>query len=114
MADRADSLAASQPIAPTVLAPGRGDRYVPAYQCVNLRASISMIQAPTERGRKPLKAAGIMTREVIAVRPDTPARSIAMLLFKRGISAVPVIDEGGGLVGMVSEGDLLPRDEIRA
>jgi CBS domain-containing protein len=70
-----------------------------------------MIQTPTARGRKLLKAADIMTREVIAVRPDTPAHSIAMLLFKRGISAVPVVDESGTLVGMVSEGDLMPRDE---
>jgi CBS domain-containing protein len=70
-----------------------------------------MMQTPTARGRKLLKAADIMTREVIAVRPDTPAHSIAMLLFKRGISAVPVVDESGTLVGMVSEGDLMPRDE---
>jgi CBS domain-containing protein len=70
-----------------------------------------MIQAPTERGRKPLKAADIMTREVIAVRPDTPTHSIAMLLLKHRISAAPVVDESGALVGMVSEGDLLPRDE---
>ncbi|MGB8525876.1 MAG: CBS domain-containing protein, partial [Rhodoplanes sp.] len=62
-----------------------------------------MIQTPTERGRKPLKAADIMTREVIAVRPDTPTHSIAMLLLKHGISAAPVVDEGGALVGMVSE-----------
>jgi len=70
-----------------------------------------MIKTPTERGRKPLKAADIMTREVIAVRPDTPTHSIAMLLLKHGISAAPVVDEGGALVGMVSEGDLMPRDE---
>lgn len=70
-----------------------------------------MIQSPAERGHKTLKASDIMTREVVAVRPDTPARAIALLLFKHGISAVPVIDDTGTLVGMVSEGDLLPRDE---
>jgi CBS domain-containing protein len=64
-----------------------------------------------ERGRKPLKAADVMSREVVVVRPDTPARAIATLLFKRGISAVPVVDEGGSPIGMVSEGDLMPRDE---
>lgn len=58
-----------------------------------------------------MKAADFMTRDVIAVRPDTPAREIAALLLKHGISAVPVMDDAGTPVGMVSEGDLLPRDE---
>lgn len=52
-----------------------------------------------------------MTREVIAVRPETSAREIAMLLFKHGISAVPVVDQNDAVIGMVSEGDLLPRNE---
>ena len=70
-----------------------------------------MIQTSVARGRKPLTAANVMSREVIAVRPDTPARAIATLLFKQGISAVPVVDESGSPIGMVSEGDLMPRDE---
>lgn len=70
-----------------------------------------MAEPSLGRGRKPLKAADFMTRDVIAVRPDTPAREIAALLLKRGISAVPVVDDAGTPVGMVSEGDLLPRDE---
>ena len=69
-----------------------------------------MVQTSSERRHK-LKAADFMTRKVIAVRPDTPAQTIAMLLFRHGISAVPVIDDSGAPVGMVSEGDLLPRDE---
>lgn len=52
-----------------------------------------------------------MTRDVIAVRPETAARTIATLLFQHGISAVPVIDENDAVIGMVSEGDLLPRNE---
>lgn len=58
-----------------------------------------------------MKAGEVMTRQVVSVRPDTPASSIALLLFKSGISAVPVIDENGAAIGMVSEGDLMPRDE---
>lgn len=52
-----------------------------------------------------------MTRNVITVRPETPARAIAALLFRNGISAVPVIDETGSPIGIVSEGDLIPRHE---
>ena len=58
-----------------------------------------------------MKASEIMSREVVSVRPDTRTSSIALLLFKNGISAVPVLDEDGKPVGMVSEGDLLPRNE---
>lgn len=58
-----------------------------------------------------MKAAEVMTTKVLAVRPDTPARSIALMLFRHGISAVPVVDDIGIPIGMVSEGDLLPRDE---
>ena len=58
-----------------------------------------------------VKVSEVMTRNVITVRPETPARAIAALLFRNGISAVPVIDETGSPIGMVSEGDLIPRQE---
>lgn len=83
-----------------------GYRSVPALHPRN-----TMIHTSVAYGRQPLKAADVMTREVIAVRPDAPPRAIAALLFKHGISAVPVVDEGGAPLGMVSEGDLMPRDE---
>ncbi|RAI45278.1 histidine kinase [Rhodoplanes roseus] len=57
-----------------------------------------------------MRAADVMTRTVITVAPSAPARVIAKLLHQHGISAVPVVDDGGSLLGMVSEGDLIPRD----
>jgi CBS domain-containing protein len=56
-------------------------------------------------------AAEIMTTPVVTVTPDTPASRIAKLLLENHVSAVPVVDAGGGLVGIVSEGDLLRRDD---
>nr|WP_205520827.1 CBS domain-containing protein [Propylenella binzhouense] len=53
-----------------------------------------------------------MTSPVISVGPDTPISEIAALLIERRISGVPVVDGGGRLVGIVSEGDLLRRAEI--
>jgi CBS domain-containing protein len=53
-----------------------------------------------------------MTREVVTISPDTPVLDIVRLLLSRGISGVPVIDEEGAVVGVVSEGDLLRRAEI--
>jgi CBS domain-containing protein len=58
-----------------------------------------------------MKASDIMTRDVVSVRPETSARQIANVLLAKGISAVPVVDETGAPVGVVSEGDLIGRDE---
>ena len=58
-----------------------------------------------------MHASDIMSTPVISVAPDTPVREIAALLHEKRISAVPVLDKGR-LVGLVSEGDLLHREEI--
>ena len=59
-----------------------------------------------------MDAGDVMTREVVTIGPDTPVLQIVQLLLARGISGVPVIDEDGALVGVVSEGDLLRRVEL--
>ena len=59
-----------------------------------------------------MKAQDVMTSPPITVRPDTPVVDIAALLIERRISAVPVVDESGRAVGIVSEGDLLRRGEL--
>jgi hypothetical protein len=58
-----------------------------------------------------MKAGDMMTTSVVTVKPDASAHSIALLLWKKGISAVPVVDDHGVPLGMISEGDLMPRDE---
>ena len=52
-----------------------------------------------------------MTSTVRSVGPDARIGDVAKLLRDCGISAVPVVDEAGRPVGMVSEGDLIGRDE---
>lgn len=59
-----------------------------------------------------MRAMDVMTTDVISVDPDTTVRDLATLLAERGISGAPVVDSSGGLVGIVSEGDLLHRAEI--
>jgi CBS domain-containing protein len=54
-----------------------------------------------------LDAASIMTRSVITARPDDTVAHVARLLSDNNISAVPVCDASGALLGMVSEGDLM-------
>jgi CBS domain-containing protein len=56
-----------------------------------------------------MKAAEIMTREVLTVGPDTSVGEIATLLLDNAITGVPVIDDSGHVVGVVSESDLIGR-----
>ncbi len=55
----------------------------------------------------PLVAADVMTREVVTVSPDATVAQVAGIMTKNGISAVPVCEPGGKVVGMLSEGDLM-------
>ncbi|NQT88874.1 GNAT family N-acetyltransferase [bacterium] len=49
----------------------------------------------------------ILHREVVTVGEDTPCVDAARLLLDHGIATLPVVDEEGSLVGILSEGDLL-------
>lgn len=58
-----------------------------------------------------MRAVDVMTPKVITVTPDTEVREIARLLLENHISALPVVDSGGEVLGIVSEGDLMRRVE---
>lgn len=49
----------------------------------------------------------VMTSDVVTVRPDTSLKDVAAVLTERRISGVPVVDDSGKVVGVVSEGDIL-------
>ena len=59
-----------------------------------------------------MRAHQIMTRKVITVKADTPVLDAANLMLQHHISGLPVVDERGRLIGMVSEGDFVRRSEI--
>jgi CBS domain-containing protein len=59
-----------------------------------------------------MKARDVMTSPVVTVRPTATVKDTAKLFLKHGISAAPVVDDDGKLVGIVSEGDFLHRAEI--
>jgi CBS domain-containing protein len=54
-----------------------------------------------------LTAADIMTTKVKTTDPDASVAEVARVLCDNGISAVPVCDAQGQVLGMLSEGDLL-------
>jgi CBS domain-containing protein len=58
-----------------------------------------------------MKAADVMVSTVISVRPNARVEEVAGTLLANRISAVPVINEEGELLGIVSEGDLMRRAE---
>jgi len=59
-----------------------------------------------------MKARDIMSTKVVTVSPSTSVRDIAALMVEKHVSGLPVLNDNGTLVGMVSEGDLLRRPEI--
>ncbi len=59
-----------------------------------------------------MRASDVMVTPVITVKSNALVRDVAKLLLAHRISAVPVVDEQGMLVGIVSEGDLIHRSEI--
>lgn len=54
----------------------------------------------------------VMTTKVITVAPETPFKDVVAALSGNGISAVPVIGPNGGLIGVVSEADVLAKQEF--
>lgn len=60
-----------------------------------------------------LTVADVMTTDVITVAEDTPFKAIAAVLADHHISAVPVRSAYGGVAGVVSETDLLRKEEFQ-
>ena len=58
-----------------------------------------------------MNAADVMVTNVITVGLDACLQDVAHLLLTNRISAVPVVDNDGKVVGIVSEGDLMRRAE---
>lgn len=57
-----------------------------------------------------LTASDVMTAEVKTVTRETTVRELADLFITHRISSVPVVDENGKLIGMVTETDLIEQD----
>jgi CBS domain-containing protein len=58
-----------------------------------------------------MRVADFMTREVVTVRPDTPVLIAARQMLEGKISGLPLVDDAGRVVGIVTEHDLLRRGD---
>jgi CBS domain-containing protein len=54
-----------------------------------------------------------MTTQVVTAARQTPFKELAALLSSRHISAVPVLDNRGRVIGVASQADLLPKEAFR-
>jgi CBS domain-containing protein len=59
-----------------------------------------------------MKARDVMVSPVITVRPSASVKEVAQILLTSHVSALPVVDDAGRLVGLVSEGDLMRRADL--
>ncbi|MCL4384906.1 MAG: CBS domain-containing protein [Actinobacteria bacterium] len=54
-----------------------------------------------------LRAKDLMTKNVITIKPDITIRELSDVLLKNNISGVPVVDDEGKLIGIVTEADII-------
>lgn len=60
-----------------------------------------------------LEVRDVMTADPVTVTPATPLTYVASSLVKHKISAVPVLGLQGQVLGMISENDLLRKEELQ-
>ncbi|MFH8371723.1 CBS domain-containing protein [Streptomyces sp. NPDC018031] len=61
----------------------------------------------------PRRISDVMTRTVVAVGRDASFKEIVEIMGRWKVSAVPVLEGEGRVIGVVSEADLLPKEEFR-
>ena len=58
-----------------------------------------------------LKASDIMQKDPLTVSPDTTVEEIGRIFIDSNISGLAVVDSSGGIVGVVTENDLISRNK---
>jgi signal-transduction protein with cAMP-binding, CBS, and nucleotidyltransferase domain len=80
------------------------------WRCINTRRRFGRVNF--EQRIKAMLATEVMKTSFATVKPDTPLIDAARLLLETNQQGLPVLDRDGRLVGIVTEGDLLHRDEL--
>ncbi|MHC5907737.1 CBS domain-containing protein, partial [Streptomyces sp. S6] len=62
---------------------------------------------------KPVKVGALMTREVVTAGYGTPFKEVVRLLDEHRVSGLPVVEDDGTVLGVVSGTDLLPHQTAR-
>jgi CBS domain-containing protein len=64
--------------------------------------------------KRHLTVQDVMTSDVITARPLDGFKEVAVRLFDSGVSALPVVDDSGRVLGVISEADLLLKERAQA
>ena len=75
------------------------------------RYSARNIATSTEQLEQGMEAIDVMHTKLVTILPGDTVEHAARLMLKHGISGLPVVEDDGRVVGMVTEGDLLHRVE---
>jgi CBS domain-containing protein len=70
---------------------------------------LSSIEGPVSRGIGRQRACDVMTGEVICTHPDISVQELSRLLVFHNVSALPVVDEHGTVLGVASEADVIAK-----
>lgn len=82
----------------------------PAY--IMLLDSVIYLENPARYERDLHKALGqtveeVMTPNAVTIAPDKPIREAAQLMHERDVHRLPVLDESGRVIGIVTRGDIV-------
>lgn len=99
--------------------PRRVERLLPRVQAMVdagliTTETVDVVQYAPGRQSAPLDGpvADIMRGEVVSVAPTTPVAELTSLLLRRELRSVPVVDDGGRIMGIITDGDLLRRANL--
>jgi len=67
----------------------------------------STVSQQGETGQEQMTIQGMIKRKVLTASPDTGIREIARILFEERIGSMPIVDDNGFLVGMITRSDIL-------
>lgn len=75
-------------------------------------SAVPHLQPAPREARARLTAADVMTPHVITVRPETTVKDVAAVMSTHHVSGLPVVTGDGELVGIVTEADLLHKENL--
>jgi CBS domain-containing protein len=77
------------------------------------RALDQLNSGQKERMMRHYQVRDVMTAEPVTVTPATSVKDVADILVRQRVGAVPVLTVGGKVVGIVTEADLLRKEELQ-
>jgi CBS domain-containing protein len=82
----------------------------PAY--IMLLDSVIYLENPSRYERELHKALGqtvgeVMTKDPVTIKPNKPLRDAAQLMHDRNIHRLPVLDDSGKVIGILTRGDII-------